>query len=61
MELAVTRLRESKAELAPIWPREAVALWYLSQTVVVDRGAEALDRVFARVLAARAATTPTAG
>lgn len=48
-------------KLAPIWPREAAALWYLSQTVVVDRGAEALDRVFARVLAARAATTPTAG
>ena len=48
-------------KLAAIWPREAAALWYLSQTVVVDRGAEALDRVFARVLAARAATTPTAG
>ena len=48
-------------KLAPCWPREAPPLWYLSQSVVVDRGAEALDRAFARVLAARAATAPTAG
>lgn len=48
-------------KLAPLWPREAPPLWYLSQSVVVDRGAEVLDRVFARVLTARAATAPTAG
>jgi len=48
-------------KLAPCWPREAPPLWYLSQSVVVDRGAEALDRAFARVLAARAAIAPTAG
>lgn len=48
-------------KLAPRWPREAPPLWYLSQSVVVDRGAEALDRAVARVLAARAATALTAG
>jgi tetraacyldisaccharide 4'-kinase len=48
-------------KLAPLWPREAPPLWYVSQTVVVERGAEALDRAFARVLAARAGTAPTAG
>ena len=48
-------------KLAPLWPREAPPLWYVSQIVVVERGAEALDRAFARVLAARAGTAPTAG
>lgn len=48
-------------KLGPLWPREAPPLWYVSQTVVVERGAEALDRAFARVLAARAITAPTAG
>ncbi len=47
-------------KLASLWPREAPPLWYVSQTVVVERGAEALDRAFARVLAARAGTAPTA-
>jgi len=47
-------------KLAPRWPRAAPPLWYVSQTIVVDRGAEALDRVIARVLAARVAATPTA-
>ena len=48
-------------KLAPLWPREATPLWYLSQSVVVERGAEAFDRVFTRLLAARAASAPTAG
>ncbi|MBL0172369.1 MAG: tetraacyldisaccharide 4'-kinase [Gemmatimonadaceae bacterium] len=48
-------------KLAACWPREAPPLWYLSQSVVVDRGAEALDQVLARLLAARATTTFTAG
>ncbi|MES2522200.1 MAG: tetraacyldisaccharide 4'-kinase [Gemmatimonadota bacterium] len=48
-------------KLQGVWPREAPPLWYVSQSVVVDRGAEALDRAFARVLAARTATALTAG
>ncbi|AMW04889.1 tetraacyldisaccharide 4'-kinase [Gemmatimonas phototrophica] len=48
-------------KLGPLWPRAAAPLWYLSQTLVVDRGAEVLERECDRVLAARAATVPTAG
>lgn len=38
-------------KLGPLWPRVAPPLWYVSQHVVVERGAEALDRALARVLA----------
>ncbi len=48
-------------KLGPLWPREAVPLWYVSQTLVVDRGAEVLERECDRVLVARTATVPTAG
>lgn len=48
-------------KLGPRWPRAATPLWYVSQTLVVDRGAEVLERECARVLAAREATVPTAG
>lgn len=48
-------------KLAPRWPREAAPLWYVSQTLVVDRGAEVLERECDRVLAARTTTIPTAG
>jgi len=37
-------------KLGPIWPRVAPPLWYVSQQVVVERGALALDRALARVL-----------
>lgn len=48
-------------KLGPLWPRVGPALWYLSQTVVVIRGAEVLEQECDRVLAARRATIPTAG
>lgn len=48
-------------KLASRWPREAVPLWYVSQTLVIDRGAEVLQQECLRVLAARAVTIPTAG
>lgn len=48
-------------KLAQHWPRVAPPLWYVSQSVVVERGAPALDRALARVLAARVAIAPTAG
>lgn len=38
-------------KLGPLWPRVATPLWYVSQHVVVERGASALDRALARVLA----------
>ena len=48
-------------KLRDLWPRGAPSLWYVSQSVVIERGAEALDRALARVLAARAVAAPTAG
>lgn len=48
-------------KLASCWPRAAPPLWYLSQSMVVDQGIEALDRILDRLLAARVATTLTAG
>jgi len=48
-------------KLAPRWPREAAPLWYVSQTLVIDRGAEVLEQECHRVLAARAIAVPTAG
>jgi tetraacyldisaccharide 4'-kinase len=48
-------------KLAALWPRQAPPLWYVSQTVVVDGGADALQEVLARVLAARVTTLHTAG
>ena len=48
-------------KLVPLWPRAGAALWYVSQTVVVEQGAEVLEQAVARVLSARGATVPTAG
>lgn len=48
-------------KLGPLWPREQAALWYVSQTVVVEQGAEILENAVTQVLAARRATIPTAG
>lgn len=48
-------------KLGPLWPRVGPALWYLSQTVVINRGAEVLENECDRVLAARRIRTPTAG
>ncbi len=57
--------RKDAVKLAPLWPRTGVPLWYLSQTIVVRHGADALQRALNRVVAARhapsAASRPTAG
>jgi tetraacyldisaccharide 4'-kinase len=34
-------------KLGPVWPREALPLWYLSQATVVESGADELDRFLA--------------
>jgi tetraacyldisaccharide 4'-kinase len=59
--VAVVCTLKDAVKLVPLWPRAGAALWYVSQTVVVEQGAEILEQVVARVLAARRATTPTAG
>jgi tetraacyldisaccharide 4'-kinase len=44
-------------KLGPMWPREAPPIWYLSQRVIVEAGAEALDDLVAE-FAARGAHHP---
>jgi tetraacyldisaccharide 4'-kinase len=51
-EIAVCTLKDA-VKLAPHWPREAPPLWYVSQSVVVEEGGDALDALLTRVLAAR--------
>lgn len=48
-------------KLAPRWPRAAPTLWYVSQRVVVERGASTLEASIASILAARADLSSTAG
>lgn len=52
-------------KLAPLWPRAAPPLWYVSQTIEVRLGLDVLHNAFHRVLTARllphAASRPTAG
>lgn len=57
--LAVCTLKDA-VKLAPRWPGPS-RLWYVSQQLVVEQGAEDLDRLLKRVLDARAATAITAG
>jgi len=38
-------------KLGAIWPRNAPPLWYLSQRVVIERGAEVLDGLLDRLVA----------
>ena len=58
--IVVCSLKDA-VKLAPLWPRARAPLWYVSQTLVVDRGAEVLERECDRVLTARTATGPTVG
>ncbi len=52
-------------KLAPLWPRAAPPLWYVSQTIEVRLGLDVLHSALDRVLAARllphAASRPNAG
>ena len=40
-------------KLGPLWPRQAPALWYVSQRVTVERGGSVLEDLLDRLLAAR--------
>jgi tetraacyldisaccharide 4'-kinase len=40
-------------KLGPRWPRQARALWYVSQRVTVERGGPVLEDLLDRLLAAR--------
>jgi tetraacyldisaccharide 4'-kinase len=60
--LIVTTLKDA-VKLGPLWPRGAPPLWYVSQRVTVERGADALaarlDAVAGAARARRAAAPPT--
>ncbi|MBL0939748.1 MAG: tetraacyldisaccharide 4'-kinase [Gemmatimonadaceae bacterium] len=58
--LVVCTLKDA-VKLSPLWPRAGTALWYVSQHVAVERGADLLDKQLSQVLAARGAAVPTAG
>jgi tetraacyldisaccharide 4'-kinase len=45
-------------KLGPQWPPGAVSLWYVSQRVTVDRGADVLAGVIARLLDLRSVPQP---
>jgi tetraacyldisaccharide 4'-kinase len=57
--LAVCTLKDA-VKLAPRWPGPS-RLWYVSQQLVVEKGADDMDRLLKRVLDARASTAITAG
>lgn len=58
---AVVCTLKDAVKLAPLWPRAAVPLWYVSQRVVIERGGAALDASVALILSARAGSSSTAG
>lgn len=57
--LVVCTLKDA-VKLAGRWPASS-RLWYVSQQLVVEKGAEVLDRLLERALAARAPAATTAG
>lgn len=51
VDVAVCTLKDA-VKLGPLWPRFAPPLWYLSQAVVVERGAAPLLEALQRLIAA---------
>ncbi len=49
-DLVVCTLKDA-VKLGPLWPAEAPPLWYLSQRVEVESGAELLERILADLAA----------
>jgi tetraacyldisaccharide 4'-kinase len=46
--MVVSTLKDA-VKLAPLWPASVRALWYVSQTLQVESGGEALDRILSRL------------
>lgn len=59
-ELVVCTLKDA-VKLAPLWPRLAPPLWYVSQQVMVERGVGGLERVLDDLVRLCSRTSPTAG
>jgi tetraacyldisaccharide 4'-kinase len=49
VDMAVCTLKDA-VKLGPLWPRNAPPLWYLSQAVVVERGAAPLHAALRRLV-----------
>ncbi len=52
--MAICTLKDA-VKLLPLWPADAAALWYVSQPIRVEWGAELFDRLLDALLARRAA------
>jgi len=59
-DVVVCTLKDA-VKLAPLWPRVALPLWYVSQRAEVERGEHLLDASLATVMSARASISSTAG
>jgi len=57
-ERAICTLKDA-VKLAPLWPRAAPPLWYVSQRVIPGAGVEFFDALFDGVLSARATHQPS--
>ena len=51
-EIALCTLKDA-VKLLPLWPREAAAIGYVSQAVIVEENGEAIDAILALVMHAR--------
>jgi tetraacyldisaccharide 4'-kinase len=49
-EMVVCTLKDA-VKLGAVWPREAPPLWYVSQRVVMESGADELERILAALVA----------
>lgn len=59
-DIVVCTLKDA-VKLAPLWPRVAPPLWYVSQQVMVERGVGGLERVVDDLARLSSGTSPTAG
>ncbi|MBC7791804.1 MAG: tetraacyldisaccharide 4'-kinase [Anaerolineae bacterium] len=57
-ERAICTLKDA-VKLAPLWPRAASPLWYVSQRVIPGDGVEYLDAIFDAALNARTTQRPS--
>lgn len=55
-DIVVCTLKDA-VKLAPVWPRAAIPLWYVSQSVHFERGEAGLDRMLQHLLAHRSTHT----
>lgn len=59
-DFALCTLKDA-VKLAPLWPKDAPPLWYVSQQVIIERGGDAIDASLDQLLQARPTTHELAG